>query len=251
MTKTFHINEFRIEDLPLSCTIVLVAPPGYGKTSMIETLTYYRKHLYPVARAFIGTDSSYMDFSRIFGPLYTSNYYKEEEHKSSINRQRTCIMENGKSYTGNHCITIIDDLSDDPKIYKAKPMRGTFKNGSQHWAQMFLLGMQYAIDMPPDVRKSVSYVFIGRETEALEREKIYNNFGGTIPREYFNDLMDAICNDHTFIVIKKRSQSNDWLDNVFYLQTKQLPKDWKFGCQEYRKWNDARYNPAYVEKVEV
>ena len=68
-------------------------------------------------------------------------------------------------------IEILDDCSDDPKIYRTKIIRGAFKNGRQHWKRQFWVGLQYAIDMGPDIRKSVSYVFIFREPEENERKK--------------------------------------------------------------------------------
>ena len=63
-------------------------------------------------------------------------------------------MENGKNDISSYSINIMDDVSDDPQIYRTKVMRGLFKLGSQHWNQLYIVGSQYAIEMPPDVRKS-------------------------------------------------------------------------------------------------
>lgn len=245
------ISEFRIEDIPLSCTWIVVGPPGSGKTSFIENICYYHKHRYPVARIFMGTESGYQKFCTIFHKLYVSNYYDEEQEKSHARRQKTCALENGPGYTGNYAINILDDVSDDPKIFKTKLMRAIFKLGSQHWHQLFLLGTQYAIDMPPDVRKATSYVAIFREPEEKERKKLYENFGGLAGSyQNFCDLMDQLTGDYTCIIFKKRSQSNNIEDCVFYYRTKVLPP-WKFGCNEYREWAEERYNTSYVEKVVV
>ena len=249
MTETLEINEFCIEDLPASCTIVLIAPPGYGKTTMIETLMYHHRHLCPVGRAWIGTDESYKRFCSILGHLFVSNYYDEEEHKSSIVRQRTLATENVPE-AERRAFTVLDDLSSDPKIFKNQFFRAQFKLGSQHYNTIFCLGMQYAIDMPPDIRNATSFAFIGRITEIPEREKVYRNFCGIIPREIFATLMDEVCQDHTFLVIRRRGQSNDWRDNVFYLKTEVLPKKWRFGCKEFVQWNDTRYNTSYKERHE-
>ncbi|HMP28072.1 MAG TPA: Hint domain-containing homing endonuclease [Saprospiraceae bacterium] len=218
-------------------------------TTFMENMAYYRKHAYPVARIFMGTEDAYKRFCSIFPPLYVSNYWDEDEEQKHVLRQRTCEMENGRGYPGNYAINIIDDVSDDPKVYKTKLMRGLFKLGSQHWAQLLMIGSQYAIDMPPDIRKAVSYVAIGREPEEIEREKLYKNFGG-LAGSYgkFCDLMDQLTGDYTFLIFKKRSQSNELEECVFYYKTKKLG-DWKFGCKEYRAHSDERYDKTYVETI--
>lgn len=251
-TERVTINEFRLEDIPASCTWIIVGPPGSGKTTFIENMCYYHKHKYPVCRSFIGTDGGYKRFCSITHPLYCSNYYSEEEEKSHIQRQRQCELENGKGYQGNYAINIIDDASDDPKIYKTKTVKGLFKLGSQHWAQILLLGTQYAIDMPPDVRKSVSYVAIFFEPEMQERKKLYNNFGGLAGTfEDFCTYMDEVTGDYTCLIFKKRTQSQHREDNVYYYKTKKMPDKWKFGCKEYHEWAKDRMNSNYIEQINI
>lgn len=243
------IPEFRPEDIPLSCTWIVVGNPGSGKTSFMENVCYILKHRYPVARVFMGTEAGYRRFCDIFHPLYVNNYYDEEEEKKHILRQRTCEIENGKGYPGNYAINILDDVSDDPRIYKGKTMKGLFKLGSQHWNQLFMVGSQYAIDMPPDIRKSVSYAAIFFEPEEDERKKLYRNFGGLAGSyENFCDLMDQLTGDYTCLIFKKRTQSQNIEDNISWFRTSVL-KPWKFGCKEYRDWAKERYNTNYKEQI--
>lgn len=218
-------------------------------TTFMENMAYYLKHRYPVARLFIGTEGGYRRMCKIFHPLYVSNYYDEEEEKNHILRQRTCEIENGHGYPGNYALNIIDDASDDPKIYKTKVMKGLFKLGSQHWNQLLLVGSQYAIDMPPDVRKSVSYAAVFFEPEEIERKKLYNNLGGLAGSyDNFCDLMDQLTGDYTCIIFKKRTQSHKIEDNISYFRTQKL-NDWKFGCEEYRQWAKDRYDTNYQEQI--
>lgn len=248
-TKEVTIHEFCIEDIPLSCTWIIVGAPGSGKTTLIENICYYHKHRYPVARIFMGTDAGYRKFSDIFHPLYVSNYYNEDEEKEHILRQRTCELENGKGHQSNYAINILDDVSDDPKIYKTKLIKGAFKLGSQHWNQIFMVGSQYAIDMPPDIRKATSYVALFREPEEAERKKLYENFGGMAGTyKHFCELMDELTGDFHCLIFKKRSQSNDLEECVFWYKTKVL-KPWRFGCKEYRQWGKDRYNTDYTEQI--
>ena len=218
-------------------------------TTLMENFSFYLKHRYPVAKVMIGTDDSFKHFCNIFHPLFVSNYWSEEEEIRHVRRQRTMELENGRGYAGNYSVNLLDDLSDGVGIYRSKIMRGLFKLGSQHWAQLCMVGTQYSIDFPIDIRRSVSYVALGREPEEMERKKLYGNFGGLCGS--FNDfckMMDALTGNHTFMIIKKRSQTNEREDCVFWFQTQQLGP-WLFGCQEYRSWAQERYNKNYVEQI--
>lgn len=214
-------------------------------TTLIENLAYYLKHRYPVARIFTGTPEGYKDMSRIFHPLYVSNIYSEDKEKMHISRQKKCVEQNGSKYIGNYAINVIDDATDNPAVFKTPTFLGLFKIGSRHWAQLFIIGTQYAIDLPPAVRKSVSYVALFFEPELKERKKLYENFGGLAGTyEDFCTLMDKVTGDYTCLIFKKRTQTYNIEDNVSWFQTKQLDK-WSFGCKEYREWGDARYNKSF------
>lgn len=216
-------------------------------TTFIENICYSVQDRYPVARCFMGTPTGYKKFKDIFGELYVSPSYNEEDEKKYVLRQKKCSMED---FENPSSINIVDDCGDDPKVFKSKMFRGIFKLGSQHWNQLFMLGNQYAIDFPPDVRKSVSYVALFREVEETELKKLYDNFGGICGSyQNFKMLMRELTGDYTCMIINKRSQSNEVEDNVFYFRTKVLP-DWKFGSKEFRNWNKDRYNTKYVEEVE-
>ncbi len=251
--KRLEVREFDPTSMPLSCSWIVTGPPGSGKTSLMENFAYYNRHKYAVARVFVGTDTAYERFCKVFGSLYVSDHWDEVDERKHIIRQITCIRENGKGHPANGAINIIDDVTDDPKIFKTKPMRGLFKLGSQHWAQLLMVGSQYAIDFGPDVRKSVSYVAIGREPEPEERKKLYKNFGGICGSfKLFCDLLDAITGNYTFLIFQKRSQSNELKDNVFWFTTRNdLPETWKFGCREYRRHNRKRFDPQHVEQINI
>lgn len=214
-------------------------------TTLIENLAYYLKHRYPVARIFTGTPEGYKDMCRIFHPLYVSNIYSEDKEKMHISRQKKCVEQNGSKYIGNYAINVIDDATDNPAVFKTPTFLGLFKIGSRHWAQLFIIGTQYAIDLPPAVRKSVSYVALFFEPEMKERKKLYENFGGLAGSyENFCTLMDKVTGDYTCLVFKKRTQSYNIEDNVSWFRTKVLDK-WQFGCKEYRDWGDTRYNKNF------
>ncbi len=96
MIEEIKIKEFDIQSIEPSCTWIMIGPPASGKTTLIENICYYNRHKYPVARAFVGTPTTYQKFCQIFGDLYVTLNYFEPDEMAHIRRQSRCILENGE-----------------------------------------------------------------------------------------------------------------------------------------------------------
>ena len=144
----------------------------------------------------------------------------------------------------------MDDVITD-KIAKNPEMESLFKRGSRHWNQLVFVGTQFAYDLPPKVRTSVSFAVIFATTNNDSREKLYKNFGGGIfsNKDEFNKVLDACTGDYKCMVIDMQSTSNKLEDRVFYSKSPQPPESWKFGCAEYHRWAEKRYNTNYVDPI--
>ena len=70
---------------------------------------------------------------------------------------------------------LLDDCMYDKRMIRDTNIRGIFMNG-RHWRITFMLTMQYCMDLPPDLRANIDYVFILRENIIQNQEKLYKNF---------------------------------------------------------------------------
>lgn len=242
--REININEFNPQSIPDSCTWIVVAAPSKGKTTFIEDLCYWNKHRYPVVRVWCGTEDTQGKYSKFGEPIFITNDYKADEHEKSIVRQKLCIAEKCHNPKG---IYIIDDCNLDRSVFNSKIMKAQFKNGTQWWNCLFIIGSHYVFDLPPDVRKCVSYVAIFQEQSIAERKKLYDTFAiGCTPTE-FNQLMDELTEDYNCLIFHKQSKSNKLEDCVFYYKAR-IHGNWKLGCEESKKWNADRYDKKYVEQ---
>jgi len=245
MSEEIKVREFPIQKLPRSCTMVVIGPPGAGKSSWLEYLFWANKHKYPCLRVWCGTEDTQGRYKKFTPELFITNDYVESEHEKSIIRQRTSIAEKCQN---SSCIYLLDDCGTERRNFNSKLMKGQFKNGSQWWDCLFIISNQYVFDIPPDIRKSVSYVVLFREPSPDERQKLYKTFSIGCTFSEFNDLMDQITGDYTCLIFQKRGQSNNLEDCVYYSHVPDISKKkWAFGCEEYKKWSKDRYNPKYVE----
>ena len=75
---------------------------------------------------------------------------------------------------------ILDDCLYDNKWTKDKCMRSVFMNG-RHWKLLFLLTMQYALGVPPNLRTNIDFVFIKHKNYVSNRKRLYEHYAGMFP----------------------------------------------------------------------
>ena len=211
--------------------IVVIGKPGTGKTTLITDILYHKKHIYPTGLVFSGTEDSNGHYSKIFPSTFVYNKLDNEILENFIKRQKLA-RDNIKNPWS---VLLLDDCTDDPRIFNDPLFQGLFKNG-RHWKMLFILSLQYCLDIKPVIRTNVDGCFILRETNLKNRKSLWENYAGVIPDfNQFCEIMDQITDDYTALYIKNTGQSNNIEDCIFWYKAKQVHENFKFGCAPY--WN--------------
>jgi hypothetical protein len=226
--------------------IVVIGKPGTGKSYLIRGLLYAKKHIFPVGIVMSGSEDTNHDFAKIMPPTFIFNEYNEDKIKDFVKRQKLAL----EHLQNPWAFMVIDDCTDDPKIFNKPLQNALFKRG-RHWQMMYILALQYALDVKPQIRGLIDGVFLLREPVKSNREKLYRNYASIIPTyEIFSDIMDQLTEDHHAIYIHNFSNTNNWQDCVFYWKAPKIPDGWKVGAPEYWDFHYQRYNPDYVDPFE-
>lgn len=230
--------------------LVVIGKPGTGKSTLIDSILYYKRHIFPVGEVQSGTEDSNSAWSKRFANIFIYPRLNEKAIEKTIQRQKIA-----KRHLKNPwAVYLLDDCTDDPKHLTKPLFQGIFKNG-RHWAELFILSLQYCLDVKPVIRNAIDGVFILKESNPSVREKLWKNYGSAIPTlDLFNILMDALTDDFGALYINNRTSSNKLEDCVFYYKAPhpdsgKIPKDWKFGCPEYRRFSEERYNTEYTDPI--
>ena len=255
---TYKINEFNTELLAPSTKdtykddkggskIIVVGKPNTGKTSLIASLLYSKKHIFPVAMIMCGSEDTNGFYKQIVPSTFVYNSYDEEAIKKFVKRQKLA-----REHLPNPwAILLLDDCTDNPAVFNSALQQGIFKKG-RHWKMLYIIALQYSMDVKPVIRTNVDLIFILREPILKNRKQLYENYCGIIPSfSIFCTLMDNLTTEHCAMVIHNASKSNNWLDCVFWYKGDLLPKNFKFGSKEYNEFHEARYNPEYTEAYET
>ena len=218
-----------------------------GKTTLIASLLYAKKHIFPVAMAMSGSEDSNNFYKTLMPSSFVFNDYDPEQVKSFIKRQKIAKMHLENPWA----ILLLDDCTDDPKIFNSKLQHSIYKKG-RHWNMWYILSLQYSMDVKPVIRTNVDNVFVLRESILKNRESLWRNYAGIIPDfKLFCEIMDALTDDYSALYIHNTGTSNDWRDCVFWYKAPIIPEDFKFGCKEYWDFHYKRYNPEYSDPFDV
>ena len=87
----------------------------------------------------------------------------------------------------------------------------------RHFKIMFIITMQYALGIPPNLRTNINYVFNLREHIIQNRKRLYDGYAGMFPTfEIFCQVMDQCTENFECLVVNNNAKSNKIEDQVFW-----------------------------------
>jgi hypothetical protein len=245
----YRIKELDINTLrPLSVAddgvrYAMIGKPGTGKSSIIKSYMYAKRHIFPVGVFCSGTEDSTQFFGKHVPDLFL-HPLSTTLMSSIIRRQKIA-----KQYLENPwSLFIADDCMSDTALFNSKESHWLFKN-LRHIKLSYILSLQYSIDIKPALRSCIDGTFILRETNEKFRKNLYENYASVIPTYHeFKQLMDQLSGDYNSIFINNRSLSNKLEDCVFYYKAdlSRIDPNFKFGAPEYHQYAESRYNKDYI-----
>ena len=128
-----------------------------------------------------GTEAANTFYGDIVPSLFIHDQYTPEIVANTLKRQKMVIQKikadnatYGKSMVDPRAFLILDDCLYDNSWIRDTNIRSLFMNG-RHWKILFIITMQYALGVPPNLRTNIDYVFILREN-FISRKRLYEHY---------------------------------------------------------------------------
>lgn len=234
-----QLKKFRPENMADDKVCVFIGKRGTGKSTLVTDILYCKKHL-PAGIVMSATEEGNHHYKQFVPDLFIYGDYEKEAIERVLDRQKALVSK-GKD-TG--AFILLDDCMYDRKFMKDICIRQCFMNG-RHWKLFFMLTMQYCMDLTPDLRANVDYVFILRENVIQNREKLYKSFFGIFPSfDMFNQVMTACTENYECLVLDNTSKSNKIQDCVFWYKEK-IRKNFRIGSPAIWNYHKNNYNPNH------
>ena len=238
-----QLKRFDIREIKDDKVVVLIGKRETGKSFLCKDILYHHSGI-PVGQVISGTEAANEFYSKMVPKLFIHEEYQPAIIHNILKRQRMMI----DKYKENQGIDpraflVLDDCLYDNTWTKDKNVRSLFMNG-RHFKILFMITMQYALGIPPNLRTNIDYVFILRENYVSNRKRLYEHYAGMFPNfEMFCQVMDQCTENFECLVINNNAKSNKLTDQVFWYKA-EPHDDVKLGSREYWEYDREKRESA-------
>ena len=239
MVKTeLCLNEFDMSRIRDDSIVLFIGKRNTGKSFLLRDVLYHHRSI-PVGTVISATEAANGFYSEIVPEMFIHHDFSPEIVENVMRRQ---MLVTAKIKAGERidprAFCIFDDLMFDSREWiKNRAVKEMFFNG-RHYKLFFLLTMQFALGIPPELRTNVDYVFLLREPIMSQRKRLYDHYAGMFPTfDAFNQVMNQCTEDYHCLVLDNTTKSNKIQDQVYWYKAQHRP-DFKMGSKQF--WESSR-----------
>jgi len=255
MANAIKLTKFDMSNIEDDKVVVLIGKRETGKSYLVKDLLYHHQDM-PAGTVISGTEGANSFYSKMMPSCFIHGEYNESIIANYLNRQKKITKawkqqmdSTGDSNTDPRGFLILDDCLYDQSWVKSKDVRSLFMNG-RHYKSMFIITMQYALGIPPNLRTNIDYVFLLRENIVRNRKQLYEQYAGMFPSfEVFSQVMDQCTENYECLVIHNNAKSNKLQDQVFWYKASPH-EDFQIGHPAFWKYHNANFDPDHDNNEE-
>ena len=242
-----ELKKFNISSITPDKVCVFIGKRETGKSFLVRDLLYYHRNI-PIGTIISGTECANKFYGNIVPSLFIHDLYTPEIISNVMKRQKMVVKKQKREidqFRGSNidpnAFLILDDCLFDNSWVKDTNIRGLFMNG-RHYKILFIITMQYALGIPPNLRTNIDYVFILRENYVSNRKRLYEHYAGMFPTfETFCQVMDQCTENYECLVVHNNAKCNKLDEQVFWYKADPHP-EFQIGASVFWEHHNNNYN---------
>jgi len=233
-----ELDEFNLDDIKMDATIVAVGKRRTGKTWVIRNIMYRLKNKFPAGIVISQTDQLNKFWRQYVPEKYIYKKYQPEILDAVFKRQLKILDDNGLTDEEKDAaapfFVLLDDVISDKRLKFDENLMELFVAG-RHYRLFVLITTQYAKAITPTLRGNTDYCFMMKSLQTMQREALWEDFGGFLTKDAFQQVLDAYTEDNEVLVVNTCPETHvDPLQMLHWFKAID-PGAFKVGSPEYWK----------------
>lgn len=216
------VKAFDVSSIKPDRIINVIGKRGTGKSHLIKEIMYTLRSRFDIGCGMTPTFSSAQDMKECMpNGMVFEDGYNESQLKKMLALFKALVRRDKE----RHAFLWLDDCMADRKMMHGVHMRDLHMNGRHFWLT-FINAMQYLMDIGPDLRTQVDYVFVLQENSQDQKMKLWKYFFGMFAKfADFDKVMTACTDNFGALVLDNTIKSSNAADKIFWYQSSaEIPK---------------------------
>jgi hypothetical protein len=205
--------------------ILLVGRRGMGKSVLMRDLMQQLAGRVDFGLAMTPTEDTAEMFREHMPESWIYNAFNTAKLETMLALQRDLC----KSKKQRNLFVLMDDCMYDKKVLKSTAVRDLFMNG-RHMHLTFMNAVQYIMDISPDLRTQVDYVFAFKENTISNKQRLWKYFFGIFDKyDDFVRVFDRCTANYGVLVLDNTCVSSDICDNCMWYRARSDVPPFRMG----------------------
>ena len=243
--QKLNIRAFDFNTMADDATGLLIGKRGTGKSTTLRNIMYHMRQRLDVGIAMCPTEDAATEETglRSFVPrTFIYDRFCPSALRALLDYQRGYIKKHGRE-SARRAFAILDDCCAQKGTFRVDEMREVHVNG-RHRRIFLVNAVQYLMDVAPDLRTNIDYVFVLKENIIMNRDKLYKQYFGMFDSaKTFYAAMDALTSGHSAMVLDNKTTSTNVEDCVFYFESAAKVPPFRLCSDVYWGLSNAALRP--------
>lgn len=239
---SIRVKKFNPKTIKPHRIIFIVGKRHTGKTVLMQDILSQMPNP-DYVMGMTPTDDTIALFKEFMPESCIFTQFSQEKLERMLSVQRELIRR-GKTRS---VLLVMDDCLYQKGVLKSTAMRDLFFNG-RHLNCGLIVLVQYCMDMSPEFRTNVDYLFTLRENTITNRQKLHKHFFGQFAKfDEFDKVMAACTQNYSALIMDATVPSTNASETIFWYKASMKIDPFRLGRDVY--WRLSRQCARSEESV--